>query len=576
MTRIWRLVALGVILLFAGFNLIVPQEQSKAQTTPVSHVITGEVIDAQGQAVEGAQVSLIAINANDSQALSQTLTQTDGWFDLSVPKNLPTGIEITIDRVHFKTVTINLDSSTIEHLQNGQALILPQTTLKRQINISFWVAMVIFVGMLLAIGLRILHNTLAALLGATLIFLSTYIGSIFIKGLYIFNFASALKYVDWNVIFLVMGMMTFIAVVEGTGIFQWVAFTAYKISRGRLWLLLPILMLVTGVASAFLDNVTTMLLMTPISIEIALAMGANPLGLLIPEVLTSNVIGISTLVGTPTNILIGSYARITFTSFLVNLTPGVLLAYVGLVVYSEIIYRREIKEVGEGVSSDLLIQKLEERAKITQPGHLVKAGVVGVGMFTLFILGGSLNIQPAVTALMGATVLLVWIKPDIEEMIEAVDWTTLLFFIGLFIVVGAIQEVGLISIIADAIGNVVGGNILVTMLVVTWFSAGMSMIIPNIPFAAAMLPIISYLTVTVPGANSKVLFFCLAVGAAMGGNGSLIGASANMVTAGISKRAGYPITYARFMRRGLPAMVITVAITLGWLLIRFLVLKGYA
>jgi Na+/H+ antiporter NhaD/arsenite permease-like protein len=203
--------------------------------------------------------------------------------------------------------------------------------------------------------------------------------------------------------------------------------------------------------------------------------------------------------------------------------------------------------------------------------HLKKAGVVGAGMIVLFVVGETIHLLPAVTALLGATALLVWIRPNIEEMIEAVDWTTLVFFITLFIVVGAIQEVGVISLVADGIGHLVGNNLLVAMLTVTWLSALLSTVIANIPFTAAMLPVVGYLTATVPGANTQALFYCLSVGSAMGGNGSLIGASANMVTAGISERAGHAITYAYFLKKGFPALVVTVALATVWLLLRFLV-----
>jgi len=195
-------------------------------------------------------------------------------------------------------------------------------------------------------------------------------------------------------------------------------------------------------------------------------------------------------------------------------------------------------------------------------------------MLILFVFGEQVHLLPAVTALMGATALLVWIKPDIEEMIEAVDWTTLVFFIALFILVGAIQEVGLISFIADAIGRLVGDHLVLAMLAVTWLSAVLSTVVANIPFTAAMLPVISYLTAIVPGAHSKVLFYCLSVGSAMGGNGSLIGSSPNIVTAGIAERAGYPITYAYFLKRGFPALMITVSLATLWLLVRFLVMGG--
>jgi Na+/H+ antiporter NhaD/arsenite permease-like protein len=218
----------------------------------------------------------------------------------------------------------------------------------------------------------------------------------------------------------------------------------------------------------------------------------------------------------------------------------------------------------------MLMERLAERGKIEDTENLKKAGVVFAGMIILFVLGEQFHLLPAVTALMGATALLVWIRPDIEAMIEAVDWTTLVFFLALFITVGAIQEVGLISIIADLVGRLVGESIVLAMIGVTVFSAVLSTLIANIPFTAAMLPVIAFLSRTVPGAESKMLYYCLSVGSAMGGNGSLIGASANMVTAGIADSAGYPITYGYFLKKGFPALLITVALALIWLLIRFL------
>jgi Na+/H+ antiporter NhaD/arsenite permease-like protein len=450
--------------------------------------------------------------------------------------------------------------------------VLPDLMLEREISAAFWLATLIFAGVLVLIAAGVLHNTLAALSGAVLVLAVSYLSALGFEGLYIFDFETALRYVDWNVIFLIMGMMIVIAVVERTGIFQWLAFKAYQVSRGHVWLLVVILMLVTGLGSAFLDNVTTMLLMTPITIQIAMALGINPLAFLLPEVMASNVAGVSTLVGTPTNILIGSYAGISFNGFLTNLTPGVLLAFLGLIVYSELAYRRELRAARK--SSPKLLARLQERAQITQPEHLRKAAWVGAGMLVLFVFGERIHLLPAVTALIGATALLLWIRPDIEEMIEAVDWTTLVFFIALFIVVGAIQEVGLISFIADQIGRLVGDNLILAMLAIVWLGAILSTVVANIPFTAAMLPVVGYLTAIVPGAQNQALFYSLSVGSGMGGNGSLIGASANMVTAGIAERAGHPITYTGFLKRGVPALIITVGLASIWLLLRFVVFGG--
>lgn len=230
----------------------------------------------------------------------------------------------------------------IRELGAGETIVMQDVTLQRLINPAFWVATLVFVLVLVLIATGIIHNTLAALVGVSILYGVSYLGPILSDGLFIFDFASSMRYIDWNVIFLIMGMMIVIAVIENTGIFQWLAFFAYRVSGGRNWLLLPILMLITGIASAFLDNVTTMLLMTPITVQISLALGINPLALLIPEVMASNVIGVSTLVGTPTNILIGSYGNISFNDFLVNLTPGILMAFVGLLVYSFLVYRREL------------------------------------------------------------------------------------------------------------------------------------------------------------------------------------------------------------------------------------------
>jgi Na+/H+ antiporter NhaD/arsenite permease-like protein len=565
-SRFWWLIAVllgsGLLLFFSGLG-------SQAEE-PLPALLTGLVLDAQGQPVAEAEVTLQSGQSNGP--LSEAITQANGRYALGLPDTFPDNLAVHIQRPHFDEISINVGARAVEALRSGQSVVMPDTTLPRTINAAFWIAMLVFVAVLVLIATGKLHNTLAALLGASVIFAVSYLGHPLTEDLYIFGFETALRYVDWNVIFLVMGMMIVIAVVERTGIFQWLAYQAYRLSRGRLWLLLPILMVVTGVASAFLDNVTTMLLMTPITVQIAMAMGINPLALLLPAVMASNVVGVSTLVGTPTNILIGSFANISFNDFLVNLTPGVLLALLGLILYSELIYRKELRAGGESGLSPVLLKALAERGRITQPDHLKKAGVIGAGMIVLFVIGEQIHLLPSVTALIGATALLIWIRPDIEEMIEAVDWTTLVFFITLFICVGAIQEVGLISLIADFLGRLVGENLLLAMLVVTWFSAVLSTIIANIPFTAAMLPVIGYLTLTIPGAESKVLFYCLSVGSAMGGNGSLIGASANMVTAGIAERAGHPITYLYFLKKGFPALVITVALALIWLLLRFLVL----
>jgi Na+/H+ antiporter NhaD/arsenite permease-like protein len=540
---------------------------SAADLNNQSAYIFGKIEDTQLQPVKDVQVKIILGTDPETEPLSSTITQEDGSFVIIAPDPVPQQASLIFSRHHFEQKISIIPNDDIEELEKGNSISFPLVTIERKITPAFWIAALVFIIVLILIATGFLHNTLAAFAGASALLAISYLGSPFFPNLYIFDFPLAITYIDWNVIFLIMGMMMVIAVVENTGIFHWLSYHAYRISGGKLIILLPVLMLITGISSAFLDNVTTMLLMTPITVQIALALKISPLILLIPEVFASNVIGVSTLIGTPTNILIGSFGNITFNDFLTNLTPGVFLAFLGLIVYSWMTYRKELTEEQPG--SPLLLEKLAERGKITNPENLRKAGWIGAGMMLLFVFGEKVHLLPSVTALIGASALLIWIRPDIEEMIGAVDWTTLVFFMSLFIVVGAIQEVGLISAIATIIGELIGQNLALAMIVVTWFSAILSMVIANIPFTAAMLPVIAYLTLIIPGAESKVLFYCLSIGAAMGGNGSLIGASANMITAGIAERAGYRITYKYFMKKGLPALIITVSISLVWLFIRF-------
>ncbi|MBN1314875.1 MAG: ArsB/NhaD family transporter [Anaerolineales bacterium] len=566
------LVMLGVVCLF-----ILRSIGSSAATPSYANSnfgISGRVIDLQGEPVQGAAIELI-INgeseANDDEHNNDNpSSQTDGNFFIEIPADdldEITSISLTISRRHFHTTGLTASSDQLSQLKSQQSIRLPDIEMERRITAGFWVASIVFVLILILIALEKLHNTMAALLGTAIILGVSYVGGAFNEMLYIFDFQQALEYVNFDVIFLVMGMMIVIAVIEETGIFQWLAFQSYRLSGGRVWLLITILMTITAVASALLDNVTTMLLMTPISIQIALALGLDPLALIIPEILASNVGGISTLIGTPTNILIGSYANLSFNDFVRYLTPGVLIAQVALIGYVLIRYRKQFFK-GRGVSPALM-EMLQESGRITQPEKLKKAGIVFGITIVFFVIGESIHLIPAVTALIGAVAMLLWVSPDVEEMLSVVDWTTLMFFIALFIVVGAIQEVGLISMIAAALGKVVGTSLTTSILVLIWAAALLSGVIANIPFTAAMLPVVGFLTRTVPGATSNVLFYGLSIGSAMGGNSTLIGASANLVAAGISERAGYKITYVEFLKAGFPATIITVLVGTIWLFIRF-------
>jgi len=559
-----------VIFILACLILLIPGEAYASppgvQQDVVEVVIVGRVIDSQGVPVIDAEV--LAITDRQPEPLAEAQSQEDGSWVLVFPEISLEELHIIVEHPHFHPQTINLQSSELSALNEDDIYQIDDVTLERRISAGFWVATIVFVGVLLLIAFELLHSTTAALAGVSIIFLTSYIGGAINPDFFIFSFERGLSFIDWDVVFLVMGMMIIIAIVEGTGIFQWLAFQAYRLSRGRTWLLVLILMSITAIASALLDNFTTMLLMTPISLQIGLALGINPLALIIPQVLASNVGGISTLVGTPTNILIGAYAGISFTDFLVNQTVGVVLALVVMGGFVLLYYRKEYRQQSGGISPKLY-QKLEENARIEDPQGLWKSGVVFALVLIGFVLGERIHLALAVTAIAGATMLLIWLKPDVQHMIKAVDWTTLVFFMALFMIVGAIQEVGLISLAAEGMSRLIGDNLVLGIFVIVFGIGTISTVIANIPLTAAMLPIVRFLTASIPGAQTQVLYYALSMGAAMGGNGTLIGGEANLVTAGITEQTNTPITFKEFIKVGLPVTYLTLTIGFLWLLFHF-------
>lgn len=560
----------ALALVFVGLALGV----AGMETAPVAgqssrFSITGRLSDQQQQPVAVAEIS--AHVPGEAEPLAVVASQEDGSWDLVLETVPAQNLIITIEHHQFEAQAVSLGTEELRQLRDNGTYSLGDLTLERRITAGFWAAAMIFVAMLLAIAFEKLHSTTAALAGMSAVFVVTFAGGVFVPDLYIFSFERALTYINWEVIFLVMGMMIVVAIIEGTGVFQWMAFQAYRLSRGHAWLLALMLILITAVASALLDNFTTMLLMAPISLQIGLALGINPLAFVIPEVLASNVAGISTLIGTPTNILIGAYAGIGFNDFLVNQAAGVLLALAVTSGYSLFHYRHEWRKSPGGISS-ALYERMKENARIRKPEALWRSGLVFALVLVAFAVGDRYHVVPAVTALVGATVLLVWVEPDVDQMIRAVDWTTLVFFMALFIVVGAVQEIGLISLIAGALGRLIGQHLVLGIFLIVFGTGTLSTAIANIPLAASMLPVIQFLTGSIPGAGNQVLYYALSMGAAMGGNGLLIGGEANLVTAGITERAGSPISFQEFLKVGLPVTYLTLAAGFLWLLLRFVIL----
>ena len=530
------------------------------------YVIVGRLIDAQGQPVVEAKIT--GSISGFEEPVIENESQEDGTWSLGLNDVPQEDMLIEITHPHFEATSTTMGIEERIQLKDDSVYRLGNITMERRITPAFWIATITFVVVILLIATERLHSTTAALAGMSTVLLISYVGGSVNPDLFIFDLERGLSYINWEVIFLVLGMMILVGVIENTGIFQWLAFQAYRISRGRIWLLALILMAITAVASALLDNFTTMLLMTPISLQIALALGINPLALIIPEILASNVGGISTLVGTPTNIIIGAYAGISFTDFLIYQTGGVVLALIAMGAFVLFYYRKEFRKHGSSISPTLY-DKLSQNAQITDPSSLWKSGLVFLFVLIGFVAGESIHLDPAVPAMVGATAVLIWLKPDVHHMIKSVDWTTLVFFMALFILVGSIQEVGLLSLVASWMSALIGENLVFGIFVIVFGVGTLSTAIANIPLAASMLPIVNYLTITIPGAQSLVLFYALSMGAAMGGNGLLIGGEANLVTAGITEQTSSPITFKEFMKIGLPVTYITLTIGFLWLLFRF-------
>jgi len=500
-------------------------------------------------------------------------TELDGTFqaNFEVPPGSLEGatIKITAYKPSYAKDSLTITQDKMARTGN-EYMVRANVTIKRATGPAFWIATTVFVLAYILISFELLHRTLAAMLGAATMLVISYTFGTLNPEYHILSYESAIKAIDMNVILLLMGMMIIIGILKHTGLFQWCAYKSYQLARGNVIVLSVILMSFTAVTSAFLDNVTTMLLLTPVSIEIALSLGISPIALLIPLILASNIGGTATLIGDPPNIMIGSYAGLTFMEFVKNLTPVCIVSMLVLFVYSKIAYG---KEYGKAKVDDIqaFIAKLREEYKITDGTLLTVGGIIMAIVVSMFLTHGYWHMEVSIAAIFGASLLftygLLTKKIKLLELIEKdIEWTTLLFFMFLFMLVGGVEETGLLDIIADGVLNLSGGNLAVSICLILWVSAIMSAFVDNIPFTATMLPIVAYLTGVIPGAESGVLWWALAFGACFGGNGTMIGASANVVTLGIAESAGYSIKFVAYMKVAFLYMMISVAIANVWLL----------
>jgi len=433
------------------------------------------------------------------------------------------------------------------------------------------IAVIIFLLVFLAITLHLLHETVAALLGAVTVFLVTYIGGRFNPALRILTFEDAMEFVDWNVIFLIMGMMIFMAIMAKTNVFRWLAFRLYKRAKGDIWLIVVMLVTLTGVLSALLNDVTAILLIAPLSIQLALAIDFNPLGIVIAEVLASNIGGAATLIGDPPSTIVGSHIMISFGDYLANMAPVAILCMIVLLIANRIQYRTEYSGRKREIAL-ALVEKLASEAQIKDYHTLYKSLAVGALIFGLFFAATFFDqMPPSVVALGGAAVLIAWVRPDIDTMLREVDWTTLIFFIGLFIIVGGMDASGAILQMATYVLILAGESLARASMIMVWVSGVISGIVANIPYTLAALPIVDLMSASLPGAaHNRIIYWALILGADLGGNATYLGSAPNIVAVGLLAQAGYKLTFKRFMQDGAPVTVITLIIASIYLILRYL------
>jgi Na+/H+ antiporter NhaD/arsenite permease-like protein len=403
-----------------------------------------------------------------------------------------------------------------------------------------------------------IHRAVAAMLGASVIVL-----------LHIVPWEKIPEYIDLGTIFLLMGMMIIVNTARGSGLFEFIAIKTAKLAKGSPIRVLLLFSVVTAVTSAFLDNVTTVLLLTPMLLYIANVMRITPLPFLIAEIFASNIGGAATLIGDPPNIMIGSAAGLTFNEFIVNMGPIMVVDLVVVMGMLFLIYRKQLLVSAteqEGIAKTLA--DLNEQEAIRDRSLFKKSIAVIVLVVGMFFAQDLLGLEPALIALIGASILLFWSRQNPEEIFEKIEWPALFFFGGLFVVVGALVETGTIAAVAGfVVENVHSEG--EAILIIAWFAAIASAIVDNIPLTATLIPLIQNMGTSM---DTYPLWWALSLGACLGGNGTAIGASANVVVLGIAARNDVSISFVEFLKVGMLVLLVTVAIGSALLWLNFVVL----
>jgi len=412
----------------------------------------------------------------------------------------------------------------------------------------------IFAAVYALIATERLDKTLAALLGGTVVVL-----------LGIVSQESAFEAIDLNVIFLLAGMMILAGILRRTGFFQWLAIRSVRIAGGEPYRLLIVLSVVSAFISAFLDNVTTVVLLAPVTLYIAGVLRVSPVPFLISEILASNIGGTATLIGDPPNILIGSAAGLGFVEFLLNLGPVAVLILIAFLFATRFLFKGDLEVQGDVRAGVLALDAREVLTDI--PLLRWSLGVIALTILG-FVFAVPLGLETGTIALFGATLLTVISRVDVATVLEEIEWPTLFFFIGLFMLVSAIVEVGIIDALAEFLIDLTGGDATVTSIGLLWLSAIASAIVDNIPYTTTMIPVVERLGAS--GIPIEPLWWALALGACLGGNATIVGASANVVGANLAGRSGHPIGFATFFRYGFLVALLSIVIASAYLYVRYL------
>lgn len=394
------------------------------------------------------------------------------------------------------------------------------------------------------------------------------VGGILMVVLGILDQETALHHIDFNTLGLLIGMMIIVNITAETGLFKYIAIWAAKKAKGQPVRILISLTLITALCSAFLDNVTTVLLMVPVTFSITRQLRINPFPYLFAQILASNIGGTATMIGDPPNIMIGSAVKeLTFMDFIVNLAPVIMIIMIIIIPILILMFRKQLKTTPELRQK---MMEIDEKSVITNHNLLIKClTVLGLTIIGFFV-HQLVHLESATVALAGAFLLLLLTGEHLLEAAFAkIEWTTIFFFVGLFVLVGGLIETGVISALAEQALALTGGNLVSTSMLILWLSAIASAFVDNIPFVATMIPLIQDMG-TMGMSNLEPVWWSLALGACLGGNGTLIGASANLIVAGMSAKEGQPIKFMQFLKYGFPLMILTIIISTAYIYLRYL------